>query len=83
MDPELLGWIKASTYRRDVLRCLADEDLLTPSEIAERTDRHLSHVSGTLTDLEEHGVAECVTPGRQKGRLYSLTKRGSEISHKL
>lgn len=83
MDPELLGWIKASTYRRDVLQCLADEDLLTPSEIAERTDRHLSHVSGTLTDLERRGVAECVTPGRQKGRLYSLTESGLEISTKF
>ena len=83
MDPKLLGWIKASEYRRDVIRCLADKDLLTPSEIAEQTDRHLSHISGTLTDMEERGVAECVTPERQKGRLYSLTESGRVISNQL
>lgn len=83
MDTELLGWIKASEYRREILLCLANEDLLMPSEIAERTDRHLSHVSGTLTDMEERDVTECVTPGRQKGRLYSLTESGSEISARL
>lgn len=80
MDPELLGWVKASEYRREILRTLAAEDLLTPSEIAERTDRHLSHVSGTLTDMEDRGVVECVTPERQKGRLYSITERGSDIT---
>lgn len=83
MDPELLGWVKASEYRREILRTLAAEDLLTPSEIAERTDRHLSHVSGTLTDMEDRGLVECVTPGRQKGRIYSMTENGSEISAKV
>ena len=83
MDPELLGWVKASAYRRDILRTLAAEDLLTPSEIAERTDRHLSHVSGTLTDMEDRGIVECVTPERQKGRIYSVTEEGAEISAKV
>lgn len=83
MNTELLGWLKASGHRRDIVLCLAEEDYLTPTEIEERTGHYLSHVSGTLTDLEGRGIAECITPDRQKGRLYSLTETGQALSDAL
>ena len=83
MDPENLGWVKSSSYRQRVLKSLEEEDMMMPSEIADRTDRHLSHISNTLSELEERQLIECLTPDLKKGRLYSLTEDGVEIVEHL
>jgi hypothetical protein len=72
MDIEKLGWLKASEYRKDIRR-------LTPKEIAGETEYYLSHVSNTLSDLEDKNLAECLTPSRNKGRIYVLTDEGQEM----
>ncbi|WP_435363536.1 transcriptional regulator [Haloarchaeobius sp. DYHT-AS-18] len=82
MDIDEYAWVKASDYRQNVLLALAHKPR-TPKDIAEETGYYLSHVSNTLSDLVEHSLAECLTPDRRKGRLYSLTEAGEEIVHEL
>lgn len=82
MDVQKLGWIKASQYRQDILLALAGERL-TPKEIAGETDYYLSHVSNTLSDMEEKNLVECLTPDRNKGRIYALTEEGEELGKEI
>lgn len=82
MNIEEYAWVKASDYRERVLLSLAGKPR-PPKEIAEETEYYLSHVSNTLSELEDHGLAECLTPDRQKGRLWSTTDKGDEIIEDL
>jgi len=82
MDVEEYAWVKASDYRERVLLALADKPK-PPKEIAEQTGYYLSHVSNTLSDLNDHGLTECITPDRRKGRLWSTTDRGAELIETL
>jgi len=82
MDIEKLGWLKASEYRRDILTTL-NESRLTPKEISEETEYYLSHVSNTLADLEDKNLVECLTPSRNKGRIYVLTDEGIEMLEEI
>ncbi|HET7325603.1 MAG TPA: ArsR family transcriptional regulator [Halococcus sp.] len=55
----------------------------TPTQIANEINKHQSHVSKTLTELEEMELIECLNPGAKKGRLYGLTDYGEEIFRKM
>lgn len=70
--------MRASEYRENLLLALEDKPR-TPKELSEMTDYYLSHVSNVLSDLEDHGLAECITPDRKKGRLWQATQKGGCI----
>jgi len=78
MDVEEYSWVKASEYRENLLLAL-EEKPRTPKELSEITDYYLSHVSNVLSDLDDHNLAECITPDRKKGRLWQATEKGEEI----
>jgi hypothetical protein len=40
----------------------------------------LPHVSKALKELEGAEFVRCLTPGRRKGRIYSLTREGESVS---
>lgn len=82
MDVDKLAWVKASSYRKDILHSLGDKPK-TPKELSEDTDYYLSHVSSTLSDLKSKDLVECLTPDRRKGKLYSITDEGKEIREAL
>lgn len=82
MDVEEYSWVKASEYRENILLSL-EKKPRTPKELSEMTDYYLSHVSNVLSDLEDHGLAECITPDRRKGRLWTATEDGQEIIEDL
>lgn len=82
MDVEEYAWVKASGYRENVLLALEGKPR-TPKELSEMTEYYLSHVSNVLSDLADHGLAECITPERKKGRLWQLTARGEGIVEDL
>jgi DNA-binding MarR family transcriptional regulator len=82
MDVETYAWVKASDYREDVLVSLAKKPR-PPKEIAEETGYYLSHVSNTLSDLEDRGLVECLTPDRRKGRLWTATDAGTDLIEEL
>lgn len=82
MDIEEYSWIKASEYRENLLLSL-DEKPRTPKELSEISGYYLSHVSNVLSDLEDHDLAECITPDRKKGRLWQATEKGQDIIEDL
>jgi DNA-binding transcriptional ArsR family regulator len=73
-----LALVLSSSYRRRVLEELSDGPL-TPTRLAEKTGMKPPHVSSVLGDLMRMGLIECVTPGRRKGVLYSLTEEGGRV----
>jgi DNA-binding transcriptional ArsR family regulator len=83
-DPTAESWddasfVLASQYRVAVLDRLARGPAI-PSQIATDTEISISHVSRALTDLRERSLGELlVSEERQKGRVYGLTDRGTEI----
>lgn len=82
MDIEQYSWVKASQYRENILLAI-EEKPRTPKELAEMNDYYLSHVSNVLSDLDNHGLAECITPDKKKGRLWTLTEDGKGIVEDL
>ena len=71
--------IKTSEYRRKILNSLYDVDYLTPSEIAEKTNIRLNHVSNFLKDLKDNDLIICLNDAEKRGRLYQITKLGKEV----
>ncbi|MHA2064427.1 MAG: hypothetical protein ACXABY_08615 [Candidatus Thorarchaeota archaeon] len=47
--------------------------------IAKATGEHLSHISRAMRELEENGLARCLTPKRPKNRYYEITSKGEEV----
>ena len=82
MDVEEYSWVKASDYRESILLSLEDKPR-TPKELSEMTEYYLSHVSNVLSDLDDHGLAECLTPEKRKGRLWAATDEGEELIRDL
>ena len=78
MDRPALAQVLSSSYRRRVLEGLGDGPR-TPSQLTEETGMKPPHISGVLRDLKEAGLVECLTPGRRKGVLYSLTEEGRKV----
>jgi len=78
VDSYLLGFVLASKYRKKILQSLQDKPL-TPAIISEKTGIYPSHVSMTLVELTKKNLVVCLTPKLKKGRLYDLTKEGSNM----
>lgn len=65
------------SYKRKRLLERADPEDLGLSPLAERTDTRIAHISRSLSDLSDDGLAELLVPeDTKKGRLYGLTDRG-------
>lgn len=82
MDKETFDFVQRSSYRQRVLKAL-DEDVLMPTEIAERSNIKTNHVSKVLSELKSKELIELINPEARKGRLYRLTDVGEEIVEKL
>lgn len=74
-----VSFVMGSKYRREVLTFLANERPVTPKQISDSLNISMSHVSGTLSSLEEKGLVECLTPDRHRYRLYRITEDGKEF----
>jgi DNA-binding MarR family transcriptional regulator len=72
------GYISSSKHRTAVARRLYESPAI-PKNIKEDTNRQYSRVSEALSDLQDEGIVELLSPeDRKKGRLYILTDRGEE-----
>lgn len=75
------SFVISSRYREGVLERLSSGPA-TPSQIAGDTEMEISHISRALGRLREHSLVELLVPEeRQKGRIYGITDRGTEIWH--
>ncbi len=77
------SFVASSGYREKVLRSLAEKPKF-PGQLARETNLRLFHVSRTLRELKDRGLAYCLTPMlKARGRLYDLTKEGSSLASYL
>jgi len=81
MDWELYSFTVRSKKRKKILLSLKSQK--TPTQIASEVKSSVSHISRTLTEFVERGIAKCLTPKQKVGRIYTLTKEGKEIQEKL
>lgn len=73
---ENAGFVKASNYRTMVLIQL-DKYPAVPSDIADRSEMPISHVSRALGRLRERGLVELlVDEDTRKGRIHGITRDG-------
>ena len=77
MDWDLISFIKRSEQRQIILRAL--ESPKTPKEMSKETKLAPSHISRTLKEFMEKGIAECLTPKQKTGRIYKLTEKGAKL----
>jgi len=77
-----ISLLKSSGYRLKIIQAISD-DTLTPSEIANKIDIRLNHVSMFLKDLKENNLVKCLNEDTRKGRLYELTEAGKNAINKL
>ena len=81
MDDETLkvfAYVNISTYRVRAVKAL-DGEVKTPANIAKDSGIKLNHISKTLHQLKDCGVAVCINEDAKRGRLYKLTCVGEEI----
>ena len=74
-----ISLLKNSDYRRRILESLSDVKYLTPSEIAEKTEIRLNHISNFLKDLRNYKLVICLNEEEKRGRLYQITKLGKKV----
>lgn len=76
-----LSFVKRSSQREAVLQETDSPSM--PSEIADRTGMHNSHVSRALTELRERDLVTCLNPEDHRGRLYRATEEGEWVLDEL
>ena len=76
---DLLGWVKASKYRTEVLLNIDQHTM--PRDIQMKTDLRFTHFSRALSELTDKKLISLDNPTAKKGRLYSLTVLGNEIKN--
>lgn len=72
------AYIMGSRYRTVVVADLAEKPT-TPSQIANRHEIAISHVSRALSELSERGIVQAHS-GESRTKLYSLTEVGNEVA---
>jgi DNA-binding transcriptional ArsR family regulator len=78
-DWDQVSYVIRSQYRTAVLRRLVDGPA-TPSQIAERADFAIAHVSRALGELRSKGLVELlVSEEQRKGRVYGITEDGEQV----
>jgi len=74
--------LKSSEYRLKIIQAIGN-DTLTPSEIANKINIRLNHVSLFLRGLKDKKLVKCLNEESRKGRLYELTELGKNAINKL
>ena len=74
--------LKSSEYRLKIAQAIGN-NTLTPSEIANKINIRLNHVSLFLKELKENKMVKCLNEESRKGRLYELTELGKNAINKL
>ena len=86
MEKEMIKGIsllKNSEYRKKILESLSDVSYLTPSEISDKTQIRLNHVSNFLKSLKDNKLVVCLNDDEKRGRLYKITELGKKVIGEL
>ena len=75
------SWVVRGKQRREIIKFI--DNILTPTQIAEKSGYSLNHTSRVLSEFRKKGIAKCINPKQKTGRLYKLTKKGKLIKEKV
>jgi len=78
----LVGFILASKNRINILQYLNNNSAL-PSQISKKFNIPMGHTSNLLKGLQNKNLVKCLNPDLKKGRIYTITKLGSEINQNI
>lgn len=78
---DIVSFINRSKQRKEILSLT--QNPITPTEIKNKLDTHLTHVSRILRKFKERGLVECLTPNERMSKYYKITKLGKEVLKQL
>ena len=76
-----MSFILSSDKREKVINALNYPN--TPTRISKETGVSKAHTTRILKKFEAMGIVECKTPGKRKGKIYTLTDEGRKIMGKM
>jgi DNA-binding MarR family transcriptional regulator len=76
-------WVLSVDRRALVMREVYQNNVIKPSEIAEKSGRSVQNISRAIRELEENGLIECLTPDKQTWKRYILTTKGKRVFEEL
>lgn len=76
-----VSYVIASKTRKAVLLKL--ETPRTPTFLSKELNVNLANISRGLAELEDKDIVVCLTPNQKVGKIYSLTKKGTDIIGKI
>jgi DNA-binding MarR family transcriptional regulator len=81
MKWELYSFVSRSGQRVRIIKAMTKP--MRPTDIARETKLNKSHVSRTLREFVDKGIAKCLTPNERMGKYYELTEEGKKLLKKL
>lgn len=75
-----VSYVIASKTRSCTLKV---ETPRTPTFLSKELNVNLANISRGLAELEDKDIVVCLTPNQKVGKIYSLTKKGTDIIGKI
>jgi predicted transcriptional regulator len=82
MSIESLDFVLSSETRFRILAFLSRSSS-TPTQLAKSVEKHLSHISRALRELESKDLVMCSNPRNSKPREYCLTPEGDKLLREI
>ena len=82
MTVESLDFVLSSETRLRILSFLS-KNSGTPTQLAKQVEKHLSHISRALKELESKDLVSCANPKNTKPREYRLTPEGDRLLREI
>ncbi len=82
MPNETFDFVLSSNVRLKILGFLSRESA-TPTQLASKSEKHLSHISRALKELEARELVACANPDYYKQKRYALTKQGTDVVNEI
>ncbi len=77
-----LDFVLSSETRFRILSFLSMSSS-TPTQLAKQIEKHLSHISRALRELESKDLVACANPNNSKPRQYKLTPEGDRLLREI
>jgi len=82
MSVDSLNFVLSSETRIKILSFLS-KNSETPTQLAKQIEKHLSHISRALRELESKDLVLCSNPQNSKPRVYCLTTEGDRLLREI
>ncbi|MGI0090462.1 MAG: winged helix-turn-helix domain-containing protein [Nitrososphaerales archaeon] len=82
MPIDRADFVLSSDTRLKILAFLSKNGC-TPTQLALGIQKHLSHISRALRELESKELVSCLNPENSKPRVYHLTSDGDRLMREI